>query len=107
MHGLAMIERPLSRTACYCMSMSVLDRRVQLLLDPEQYEQLEREAARTGRSVAAVIREAIGARLTRSGGTRAAAAQRLLRVADADAAPADEWLEVKSALTAALDGKLA
>jgi hypothetical protein len=86
--------------------MSVLDRRVQLLLDPQQYEQLEREAARSGKSVAAVVREAIGARLAVGGGARAAAAQRLLVVAEADELPGQDWSEAKTDMAEALDRKL-
>ena len=39
--------------------MHMLSRRVQLLLDEERYERLEAAAQRSGRSVAAVIRDAI------------------------------------------------
>lgn len=41
---------------CMCMKM---DRRLQLLLDAARYERVAAEAERSGRSVAAVIREAI------------------------------------------------
>ncbi len=49
--------------ACYGMHMSVLTRRTQLLLDEERYRRLQQEADATGRSVAAIIRDAIDARL--------------------------------------------
>ena len=39
--------------------MTVLDRRVQLLLDQETYRRLAEEASRTGRSVNALIRDAV------------------------------------------------
>lgn len=39
--------------------MSVLTRRLQILIDEERYARLEREARRSHRSVAAAIREAI------------------------------------------------
>ncbi|QOR70998.1 antitoxin [Ruania alkalisoli] len=39
--------------------MSVMERRLQLLLDRARYERVAAEAARSHRSVAAVIREAI------------------------------------------------
>lgn len=39
--------------------MSSLDKRVQVLLDRERYEQLEREAQRRDQSVGATVRDAI------------------------------------------------
>jgi len=45
------------------MHMSALTRRTQLLLDEERYRRLQQEADATGRSVAAIIRDAIDARL--------------------------------------------
>lgn len=45
---------------CYSMCMSVLERRVQILIQREAYERLERVASKQSRSVASVIREAIG-----------------------------------------------
>jgi hypothetical protein len=93
-------------TACYCMHMSVLDRRVQILLDPAQYADVEREAARTGRSVAAVIREAIAARLASGEAARSAAAARLLQSADSDDAVGEDWEQSKAALEGSLGSKL-
>jgi hypothetical protein len=75
-----------------------LERRVQLLLDPRQYTAVEREAAREGRSVAAVIREAIDARLASGDSARAAAARRLLASADPGEEPAEDWADAKSAI---------
>ncbi|SDI89223.1 hypothetical protein SAMN05444157_0672 [Frankineae bacterium MT45] len=86
--------------------MSKLDRRVQLLLEPSQYEQLEREAARAGGSVASVIRDAIDARLAAGQDVRAAAADRLLRSAESDDVPGEDWDAVKAGLEAALAGKI-
>lgn len=43
--------------------MNALSRRTQILLDDERYSRLERAARESGRSVAAVIREAIDAKL--------------------------------------------
>jgi predicted DNA-binding protein len=43
--------------------MHMLTRRTQLLLDEDRYRRLERRARGTGRSVAAVIREAIDEKL--------------------------------------------
>ncbi|PZU44665.1 MAG: antitoxin [Arsenicicoccus sp.] len=42
--------------------MSVMERRLQLLLDAERFARVSEEAERSGRSVAAVIREAIDVR---------------------------------------------
>lgn len=89
------------------MSMSTLERRVQILLDPVQYQDVEREAARTGQSVAAVIREAIAARLSSRDGARAAAAQRLLASADPDTTGGEDWAVSKHALGELLASKLA
>jgi hypothetical protein len=86
--------------------MSVLDRRVQILVDPEQYAALEREAARTGRSVAAVIRLSIDEHLAGASPVRAAAAQRLLGFVDPDAPPGDDWSETKAAMARQLIDKL-
>lgn len=86
--------------------MSALERRVQILLDQIQYEQVQREAARTRQSVAAVIRDAIGARLASGDAARAAAAQRLLASADRNDSPAEDWAEVKSGLEQSVASKL-
>ena len=45
------------------MLMSVMERRLQLLLDQERFAKVEAEARASGRSVAAIIREAIAATL--------------------------------------------
>ena len=86
------------------MCMSTLDRRVQILLDPVQYEDVEKEAARTGQSVAAVIRDAIASRLASSGAARSAAARRLLASANAEAA--EDWSIAKAMLGDQLASKL-
>lgn len=88
------------------MCISRLDRRVQLLLDPQQYEDVEREAARSGQSVAAVIRAAIADRLASKDSARPAAAKRLLDSADSDAGPGAEWSEAKTAMEAELTSRL-
>jgi hypothetical protein len=43
----------------YCYSMSMLKERLQVLIDREQRERLEREAALRGTSVATLVRQAI------------------------------------------------
>ena len=79
--------------------MSLMERRLQLLLDQERYDRVAAEASRSGRSVAAVIREAIDLRFDDSGSRRAAGMAELLALADGPDAPAgvdasvykDEW----------------
>jgi Ribbon-helix-helix protein, copG family len=87
------------------MSMSVLERRVQILLDPTQYEQVQREAARTGKSVAAIIRDAITDRLTSRDAVRAAAAASLLASVD-ESADEEDWQVTKAALDDELAAKM-
>lgn len=86
--------------------MSTLDRRVQILLDRAQYEQVEREAKQTGQSVAAVIRDAITVRLSTGHDARAAAIDRLLASADSDDEPGEDWADSKRAMEDALIAKL-
>jgi hypothetical protein len=75
---------------------SPLERRVQILLERAQYEQLEREAARAGKSVAAVIREGIAMRLGSTDIVRRAAADRLLAAAGrATHGRGDDWADMK------------
>lgn len=80
--------------------MSGLTRRTQLLLDDDRYERLEARAAATGRSVAAIIREAIDDKLADPAGSarRREAAQALLhsRAPEGDREP--DWADVKSDL---------
>jgi predicted DNA-binding protein len=59
-----------------CMSM--LERRLQLLLTEEQHARLAQEASRSGRSVNAVIREAIDRQHPDEASLRAAALERWL-----------------------------
>jgi hypothetical protein len=86
--------------------MSVLDRRAQILVNPEQYAALEREASRTGQSVAAVIRLSIDEDLAGASSARAVATRRLLGPLDPGAQPGDDWSEIKSAMAGQLIDKL-
>lgn len=66
------------------MSMSVLERRLQVLIDAERYDRLAQEAERSGRSVGAVVREAIDLRFPDDeNSSRAAAARALLDLTSA------------------------
>lgn len=83
--------------------MSLLERRVQLLLGRARYEQVQREAERTSQSVAAVIRRAIDRCLGAQLSVRAAAADRLLADSSDEAEAADEWSDIKTAIEADSD----
>lgn len=58
--------------------MCMLDKRLQILLDTEQYRRIAAVAQSRGVSVARVIREAIDAYVPTSDAKRAAAAKRIL-----------------------------
>jgi predicted DNA-binding protein len=78
--------------------MSVMERRLQLLLDQARYDVVEAEAKRTGRSVAAVIREAIDYRFNEDVDARRGAGERLLsRTATPDGVEPD-WADSKAVL---------
>lgn len=91
----------------YAHIMSVMGRRLQLLLDQERYDRVAAEAQRSGRSVAAVIREAIDLRFVgEQDAVRMASAAELLAMtvepdSDAGESPAD----LKDAYAAELQHK--
>lgn len=62
--------------------MHMLDRRFQILLDPERFERLEREARIREISVAALIREAIDQTYPAVSAAKATAAERILSAPD-------------------------
>lgn len=64
--------------------MSMLDRRLQVLIDEDRWSRLEREAGRRGVSVAVLVREAIDGRFPGNADQRRAALQSVL-----DAEPMD------------------
>ncbi|MFN8184848.1 MAG: ribbon-helix-helix protein, CopG family [Candidatus Nanopelagicales bacterium] len=70
--------------------MSVLERRVQILIAREEYRRLERAARAERRSVASVIREAIAAYLDSDAGARARALDALLDM-PVDAGEGEDW----------------
>jgi hypothetical protein len=81
------------------MRMSTLSRRTQLLLDEERHARLAEEAQRTGRSIGALVREAIDVRFEREeqAERRRAAAGELLgapRLGDRE----PDWSEVEREL---------
>lgn len=84
-----------------------MGRRLQLLLDQERYDRVAAEAKESGRSVAAVIREAIDMRFAASHRERrAAAATRLVRAAERARARAEGQGESSSALDEAYASEL-
>lgn len=64
--------------------MSMLTRRLQVLIDEERHQRLELEAARRGVAVAVLVREALDAAFPATAGERRAAGERVL---DADPMP--------------------
>jgi hypothetical protein len=86
--------------------MSTLDRRVQILVNPEQYAELEREARRSGRSVASLVRQSIDDHLAGLRSSRSAAGERLLRSADPVSDAQEDWDMTKGAIERELRGKL-
>lgn len=76
--------------------MPVLSHRTQLLLDDERHARLEREAHRTGRSVASLVREAIDLRFgAEDSATRRHAAAAALLAAPRPSDPEPDWAEVE------------
>lgn len=88
------------------MCVSALERRLQILLDRERFARVEGEAARSGRSVAAVIREAIDLRFASEEAPRAAAASAFLDLTDRADEPVEEWADVKAAMIADVESRL-
>ena len=60
--------------------MSMLSHRLQVLIDPDQYERLRREAAARGVPVGALVREAIDRAVPERADARRAAFERLMRI---------------------------
>ncbi|MGL5853562.1 MAG: hypothetical protein ACRCZD_22485 [Phycicoccus sp.] len=89
--------------------MSTMERRLQLLLDQERYARVATEADRSGRSVAAVIREAIDLRFPDDDDERRMrAARRLLdRTAEPDGGGFESAADLKDIYTRHLEEKLA
>lgn len=77
--------------------MSLMERRVQILIERAEYERLERVAQADHRSVASVIREAIGRYLDSGADDKARALDALLDMS-VDDGPGQEWPDAKRAL---------
>lgn len=82
--------------------MSVMERRLQLLLDQERYDRVAREAESSNRSVAAVIREAIDTRFPSEAERRSEALRRFLSYPP-DEGPAEDWADIKAAIEADIE----
>lgn len=78
--------------------MSLLEKRLQILLDRERFAKVEQEAQRSGRSVAAVIREAIDLRFATDSGVRASAAADFLASTSDPGGPGEDWSDAKAAM---------
>ncbi len=83
--------------------MATLDRRVQVLFDPEQYARLEREAERERLSVGALIRDCVDARLRSTRLQREEAWARLQAVSAASAVHVGTPEELAAELDELLD----
>lgn len=79
---------------------------MQILLDAERYDLLDQEARETGRSVAAIVREAIDLRFATGHTKRAEAGRRLIADFTDDGANEPDWHDSKIALAEELDSKL-
>lgn len=81
-----------------------MERRLQLLLDKDRYARVAREAERSGRSVSAVIREAIDLRFAPTPDDRAVAIQAFLdATAEPDPGPGEDWADIKESLEERFD----
>jgi hypothetical protein len=79
------------------MCMSTLERRVQVLFDPAEYDQLEALAQHERRSVGAIIRESVRRTLSTPTATRQAALARLFaRAETTPRQPVGDWNQVKA-----------
>ncbi len=77
--------------------MSVMERRVQILIERAEYERLERVARADHRSVASVIREAIGNYLDSGADDKVRALDALLAM-PVDGGSGEDWADAKRLL---------
>lgn len=82
--------------------MSLLERRLQVLLDADRFARLEAESRSTGKSVGSIVRGAIDLHFAAEDAVdvRAAAAARLLAATEQPVGVEPEWRESKAALMA-------
>ncbi|MGL5816870.1 MAG: hypothetical protein ACRCYR_04865 [Phycicoccus sp.] len=89
--------------------MSILERRLHVLLDATRYDRLEAEATSSGRSVAAAVRQAIDDHVDGDSSDverRAAAARRLLANSDDGHTPGESWDDAVTAREREVDEML-
>ncbi|MEZ5087576.1 MAG: hypothetical protein R2722_15475 [Tessaracoccus sp.] len=85
--------------------MSVMERRLQLLLDQARYRRVEEEARRSSRSVSAVIRGAIDVAYPPEDEARKAALQMFVDFSSAtDEEPEEGWASIKESFDRDLVG---
>lgn len=78
--------------------MSVLERRLQVLLDEQRFALLTDESRRTGRSVGAIVRDAIDRHFELADvASQRAAAVAFLLAQPAGEGPAEDWADAKKA----------
>lgn len=82
-----------------------MEKRLQLLLDQHRYALVEKEAKKSGRSVAAVIREAIDYRFDDADAVRAQAGRELLEMTAHPQGQEPDWADTKAAMEAELNEK--
>jgi hypothetical protein len=86
--------------------MSVMERRLQLLLDQPRYDRVASAAKESGRSVAAVIRDAIDLAYPGGEELRAESWSALLLETETPSGPAEDWATIKEALLDDREAKL-
>ncbi len=75
--------------------MATMTRRLQILIDEERYQLLERESQRLGKPIAELIRDALDQIYVTDMASRRAAAERLLA---AEPMPVEDWDVMKQDL---------
>lgn len=83
-----------------------MEKRLQLLLDRARYARVEAEAHKSGRSVAAVIREAIDVRFPNDETEVQAAVVRFLAATAEPSGVEPDWADSKAAMEDELEAKL-
>lgn len=83
-----------------------MERRLQLLLDQARYDRVADQAARTGRSVAAMIRDAIDAAYPSGEAARSLALTEFLASSAKADGPTESWDQISAELDDRLDDEL-
>lgn len=88
------------------MCMSVMERRLQLLLDQARYDRVAQAATSSGRSVSAVIRDAIDVAYPPGDDARRQALREFLTMTIPAAGRGESWAEIKREMEDALEEEL-